>query len=315
MTSIARLSSVLVYASLCLLLSQSSSLAASTVAATPPPAAPQPATTVAAPTGDKEVPRGAHMPEQRVLPTGKLQMGVRGSSGRLLTGKEAGLPLSALPGAKFISSDEWQKMREIPKTGLFIVDADYVPANLPDALKEDGYSLDKNGTVVDRERKPRAIFILPQTYELSGKQSDRQGWLGRLRSFAGGFIGEARAGNPYWFACYSAQAWLVYSNGFCRYQDLKTKGWAWGPHAGGGCAWPLPATNISSIEVWAWIHGADFQDRTCANCSSKGVTATWNIGCFWPAYGSSSFENYANLHDNDPAHGNPRADAYWSWGH
>ncbi|MBI1213048.1 MAG: hypothetical protein GC190_16415 [Alphaproteobacteria bacterium] len=200
-------------------------------------------------------------------------------------------------------------MRKIPKTGLFIVDADYVPGNLREALKEEGYSLQANGTVLDRERKPKAIFILPQTYELPDKGNGRQGWLG-------GIIGEAHAGNPYRFACYSAQAWLVYSNGFCRYQDLKTKAWAYGPHAGGGCGWPVPSTNISSIQVWAWIHGHAFNQATCSNCSSKGVTASWDIGCFWPAYGAGSwFENYANLHDNDPAHGNPRADAYWSWSH
>ena len=310
MTSIAQSSSVLVYASLCFVFLQSSALAADP----PKPGTAVPAAAAAAQEG-REVPAGAKLPPERVKPTARLQMGVRGTDAKRLTGEAAGLPRTAIPGARFISSDEWQKMREIPKTGLFIVDADYIPGNLPEELKSEGFRIDGNGNVVDAKNTPRAIFILPQTYELSGKGSGRQGSLDGSRSFAGGIIGTAQAGNPYWFACYSAQAWLVYSNGFCRYQDLKTKGWAYGPKAGGGCGWPVPATNISSIEVWAWIKSHAFKSASCGNCSSKGVTASWDIGCFWPAYGSTFFENYANLQDNDPAHGNPRADAYWVWGH
>ncbi len=276
----------------------------------------QPALAVAPPSG-REIPPNAKLPPDRVKPGPRLQMGIRGTEARRLTGEQAGLPRSVLPGAKFITSDEWAKMREIPKTGLFFVDADYVPGNLEQALKQEGFSVEQGGAVLlDRERKPKAMFILPQTYELSGRPGGRQGLLERAGKMASrALVGEAQAGSPYWFACYSAQAWLVYDNGFCRYQDLYTQGWAYGPKAGGGCGWPVPATRISSIETWAWILGIDFQDRSCTNCSTQSVKAHWGIGCFWPAYGSSSFENYANLRDNDPAHGNPRADAFWSWGH
>ncbi len=262
---------------------------------------------------NSEVPAGAPMPPDRVTPTKKLQMGVRGNVGRRLSGKEAGLPFSDFPGVKRLSSAQWARMKQIPKTGIFVVDADYVPGDFRDALKEEGYSLDGKGVLTDREGKQKAIFILPQTYELKGQ---RQGWLEQLQKYAGDtVIGDAKAGSPYQFACYSAQAWLVYDEGFCRHWDLKTRGNAYGPKAGGGCGWPVPTTNISSIQVWAWIHGASFRNSSCSNCSTKSVTATWDIGCFWPAHGGASFENYANLQDNDPAHGNPRADAYWVWSH
>ena len=303
MTQNVRLGTAVLAASLCL------GFAAVTIAADPP----KPGTAQPSAAAGSEVPAGAVLPPDRVKPTKRLQMGVRGDVGRKLSGAEAGLPLSAVPGAKRISSAEWARMRKIPKTGLFIVDADYVPGNLAESLKEEGYSMDANGKITDREGHSKAIFVLPQTYEL---KPGRQGWLEQLRKHAGNaIVGEAKAGNPYHFACYSASAWLVYDEGFCRHWDLKTKGWAYGPKAGGGCGWPVPATNISSIQVWAWIHGASFRDASCANCSSKGVTATWDIGCFWPAHGGASFENYANLRDNDPAHGNPRADAYWVWSH
>jgi len=267
----------------------------------------------------KEVPANAPMPE-RVISHGKLMMGIRGTQARRLSGKEAGLARDAVPGVHFVSSEEWSRMREIPKTGLFIVDADFIPGNLEATLKERGFRLEKNGDLFDSEGKPKAIFILPLAYELATKPGGgRQGWLERLQHFAhnaaSGVIGEAHAGSPYYFACYGASAWLVYSNGFCRWQNLWTQGWAYGPKAGGGCGWPVPATNISSIQTWAWIHGVDFEFRSCNNCSTKNVMANWSIGCFWPAYGSVSFENYANLQDNDPSHGNPRADAYWSWSH
>lgn len=310
MTQIARIGTAVVAASLAL------GLAYNTFAADPPkpgttavPGQPGVPATAAAP--GKEVPAGAVLPKDRVTPTKDLQAGVRGSVGRKLTGREAGLPLSDFPGAKSISSAEWKQMREIPKTGLYIVDADYVPGNFRQSLKQEGYSYGANGEIKDRKGNSKAIFILPQTYEMKGQ---RQGFLEKVQKYAGdAIVGEAKAGNPYWFACYSADAWLVYSNGFCRYWDLKTKGWAYGPKAGGGCGWPVPATKISTIQVWAWIHGHAFKSASCANCSSKGVTASWDIGCFWPAYGGATLENYANLQDNDPAHGNPRADAYWVW--
>lgn len=304
MTQIARLGTAVLAASLCV------GLAHFTLAADPPKGpSPQPGAAAGS-----EVPAGATLPPDRVKPVKGLQMGVRGTVGRKLTGREAGLPLSDVPGAKSITSADWAKMRKIPKTGLFIVDADYVPGDFRESLKEEGYTMDAKGKIKDREGRSKAIFILPQTYEMKGQ---RQGWLDRFKKQASSaIVSEAKAGNPYHFACYSASAWLVYSNGFCRYWDLKTKGWAYGPKAGGGCGWPVPATNISSIEVWAWIHGKAFRSASCSNCSSKGVTATWDIGCFWPAYGSGGLlENYANLRDNDPAHGNPRADAHWVWSH
>ena len=263
----------------------------------------------------KEVPPNAPMPE-RVVSHGELMMGIRGTPARRLSGKEAGLPRDAIPGVHFISSAEWSRMKEVPKTGLFIVDADFIPGNLNETLKERGFRLERNGELFDNSGKQKAIFILPLAYELSTKPG-RQGWLEQLKNYAQNawrrVIGEAHAGSPYYFACYSASAWLVYSDGFCRWQNLWTQGWAYGPKAGGGCGWPVPATNISSIQTWAWIHGVDFESSSCSNCSTKSVMANWSIGCFWPAYGGAFFENYANLRDNDPAHGNPRADAYWSW--
>ncbi|NOT42630.1 MAG: hypothetical protein HOP13_19310 [Alphaproteobacteria bacterium] len=299
MSQIARLGTAVLFASLCVGVTQFA------FAADPPKGAPPGAA------AGSEVPAGATLPPDRVKPVKGLQMGVRGTVGRKLAGREAGLPLSDFAGAKSITSAAWKKMRKIPKTGLFIVDADYVPGNFRESLTEEGYAMDAKGNITDREGNQKAIFILPQTYEMKGQ---RQGWLERFQKDASNaIVGEAKAGNPHHFACYSASAWLVYSNGFCRYWDLKTKGWAYGPKAGGGCGWPVPATNISTIQVWAWIHGHAYKEASCANCSSKGVTATWDIGCFWPAYGGALLENYAHLQDNDPAHGNPRADAYWVW--
>ena len=70
---------------------------------------------------------------------------VKGGSARLVTGADAGYAFSALPGARRITMRELAKLKDIPKTGLYIIDADYIPTSSPSAWRI-GASLSLRGT-------------------------------------------------------------------------------------------------------------------------------------------------------------------------
>ncbi|MEI9992149.1 MAG: hypothetical protein WDM86_19185 [Rhizomicrobium sp.] len=230
--------------------------------------------------------------------------------------RESGIPREKLPGAKFVTLEQWTRMREIPRTGLYIVDSENVPNGLPEDLRDAGFRLAPDGLLRDAKGQLKALFVVARLYQGG---IGKQGALGRgFEKFAQAALGmvvtPAHAGNPFRFACWSHAFWLEYSNGFCRWQKLHSVADAFGPNIGGTCSGQLPHTKITSIEVRASIGGIN-AGQTCANASSCSTQAEWDIGCFWPAYGSSSLTNFASLVDHDPAHGNPRGEASVSWFH
>ncbi|MEJ0041695.1 MAG: hypothetical protein WDM81_05565 [Rhizomicrobium sp.] len=230
--------------------------------------------------------------------------------------REAGLPRETLPGAKFVTLAEWTRMREIPRTGLYIVDSANVPNGLAEDLRTAGYRLSPDGVLRDAKDQPKALFIVSRLYQggLTKRGALDSGFTKFARAALGMVITPAHAGNPLWFACWSHSFWLEYSNGFCRWQKLHSVGDAFGHNIHNTCSGQLPHTKITSIEVRASIGGIN-AGKTCKNASSCSTQAEWDIGCFWPAYGSSSLTNFASLIDKDPAHGNPRGEASVSWFH
>jgi hypothetical protein len=57
-------------------------------------------------------------------------------------------------------------LREIPETGLFIVDADYIPLTLMEELKRDGYRLYPSGVLRDAKGERATMFVRPETFEV-----------------------------------------------------------------------------------------------------------------------------------------------------
>ncbi len=270
-------------------------------------AGPSPAQMVAAPGAMMAKPQGgpAHRPEYKVGGTLATQVPAR----------EAGLPRDTLPGAKFISLGQWYEMREIPRTGLYLVDSENVPNGLAENLRKAGFRLSSDGLLRDAKGKLKALFIVSNLYQGNLKQGARDSGLRKFAQAAlGTVLTPAQAGNPFRFACWSHSFWLEYSDGFCRWQDLHSVADAFGPNIHNTCSGQLPHTNITSIEVRASIGGIN-AGHTCHNASSCSTEADWDIGCFWPAYGSASLSNFASLVDHDPAHGNPRGEASVTWFH
>jgi len=248
-------------------------------------------------------------------PAGPPVYKVGGTLATPVPDREAGLPRESLPGAKFVTLAEWTKMRDIPRTGLYIVDSLNVPNGLPEDLRTAGFRLSPDGLLRDAKGKLKALFIVSHLYQGGLKQGSLDSRFAKFAEAAmGAVITPAQAGNPFRFACWSHAFWLEYSDGFCRWQDLHSVADAFGPNINNTCSGPLPHTHITSIEVRASINGINAAN-TCTNATTCSTMAEWNIGCFWPAYGSASLSNFASLVDHDPAHGNPRGEASASWFH
>lgn len=273
---------------------------------------------------------------------------VEGASVRRLSGKNMGLPRSALPGARFLSYGKWLKMTQIPKTGLFIVDSFFVPRELPGELKRAGYRLKRNGTLVDRKGQPIALFVKSAYFELMPKGGTKPKRPLKLRTpttpggqlkpgtrgglapdgddgatgkhaahggvdlgglLAGLLVSEAQAGNPYAFRCFSAGQWAVYRGGYCRNYETKTTVHAYGFDRRNRCGRSSPHTRIQSIETRASI--GRLRDRdSCRNCDRESSRIKWNIGCFWPAHRRASGRNFMDMLD-----GRTHVTRSWSWRH
>jgi hypothetical protein len=211
-----------------------------------------------------------------------------------LKDSQMGLPKSALPGAKFITFAQWKDMKEIPKTGLYLVDMSFVPPGLPEHLKAyEGYILEQDGTLRDQSGKPIAVFIKTDYFQLQAeKKTARQRTSSTLRnSFA-----PAPPGNPYDFRCVAVSGWSVYHGGFCRDYDARTYADAYGLDERGGCSRSSPHTRIESIETRAEIRGRRDLD-TCRGCERASSRARWDLGCWWPRDGGASSFHFVNLFD------------------
>ena len=214
-----------------------------------------------------------------------------------LKGKAAGLSLSALPGARYVSSEDLHKEKTPIKSGLLLLDMDFVPHELPKNLAEEGYTLLKNGKMRDAKGNPVLMILRAQVFAL---YDEKQGALtldqGQKKSWLDVLVPTAKAGNPYPLRC-ATWAWRrTYNGGFCRSITARTSADAWGPDEAGGCGPNRPHTRIDYIETRAEI--GSLRDRdSCTNCDSELSRRTWNIGCFWPAFGGGSTFHYAHVND------------------
>jgi len=215
--------------------------------------------------------------------------------GKLITLKdsEMGLPRNALPGAKFITYAQWKDMKEIPKTGLYLVNMTSVPRELPGRLKTEGFTLKQDGTLLDASGKPVAVFTSTQYYQVQADNKVGANPRG-LRSSSNSFA--ASPGSPYAFRCVAASGWNVYDGGFCRDYVARTYADAYGFDERGGCSRLSPHTRIESIETRAEIRGRRDLD-TCRDCINASSRARWDIGCWWPAHGGASSFHFVNLFD------------------
>lgn len=252
---------------------------------------------LAAAEGNQAKPSPAKRPQ---MP--KMELKVKGGRAVRVPDARAGHPLGKLPGAKQITFPAWAKMKQVPKTGLYLVDTGFVPPGLESQLKEKGFVLRKDGTLLDAEHQPITLFIKAEVFEV---EADKVSYTDpQMREiFSSALEGEALAANPYPFSQFSWSMWWHYRGGFCRDYRAWTVAEAWGPEQSGS----RPHTRIEYIETRAEIGSRRDRD-SCYNCDYQSSYARWDIGCWWPAHGGASGFHYANWKD-----GSFSATRTWSW--
>ncbi len=252
---------------------------------------------------------------------GRSSMKSKGMEVRTLRGRKAGKLVPSLQGAKSVSRRDWQKMEKIPKTGLYLVDLDYVPAGLEDDLKKKGYKLTRGGTLT-RDGNPVALFVVGETFRMklardagppARKDGGREGTTSRGSQLLGWLISavdlasDVEAASPFPWRCGSWSFSWEYDGGFCREYRAWSRAYAWGPGADGYCASPKPLTHIQYISTYVSNSGRTDWDYHF-NASMSHSYAKWDIGCFWPAHGSGSGFHYAYWRD-----GSAWMYRTWSW--
>lgn len=226
-----------------------------------------------------------------------LSTDFQGIPSKKLTGRAAGLPLDSMPGIQTISTQKLERLQEAPKTGLYLVDTDFIPQELAKELKEAGYRLSPDGTL-DSAGVPIALFVQAEVFSLqtdsnASNQSfyDLTNPAPKTRAF------------PLPWAGYSYSFWWKYNGGFCRSFEGRSRAYAYGPPTGD--FWPY--TNVQWMQTHVRARNAQDTD-VCANCFSESSYAKNSIGCFWPAFGGNSTGyHYIYIYDSG-------ASVFTSWG-
>jgi hypothetical protein len=73
--------------------------------------------------------------------------------------EEAGLPLAMFPQIKTISKESFASMKDLPETGVFLIDGDYLPHTFKDELKTQGLTLQEDGSLVNAKGNKMALFV------------------------------------------------------------------------------------------------------------------------------------------------------------
>jgi len=238
-----------------------------------------------------------------------------GATARRLTGPKIGLPAKRVPGVKYLKLAEVAQLDvRRQKSGLYLVGVDFVPPDLERALKEYGFTLQKNGSLLDKNREPIIAFVTSELYLIekqgkTGSSSELGASTGAdfFSAFTGLFTSTAEAASPFPWSCYSFSPWAVYHGGFHRWYDARTWASSYGADGSGGCSWASPLTNIDYISTRAAV-GWPGNENHCFSCNSEYSRDVWDVGYFWPAHGipttthtgvwadgSFSFSRSANL--------------------
>jgi hypothetical protein len=199
-----------------------------------------------------------------------------GAEIKRLHGLDAGLPTASLPGAKFISQDEARRMDTTKqKTGLFMVDIDFVPRDIEAALKSFKFTLKEDGTLLDANEEPILAMVTSEVYLIRNEKKEKMSNL---------IVPEAYAASPFPWRCYSFTPWAVYHGGFHRWYDARTWAATYGADGAGGCSSGSPHTRVDYLYTRAAVGGWGDSDH-CFNCETEYSRDTWDVGYFWPAHG------------------------------
>jgi hypothetical protein len=192
-------------------------------------------------------------------------------------------------------------------SGLYLLDTDIIPKNLPEILSKNGVALGPDGGIVDNQGKKAVLVLRHKLVAVSKKRSGlEQNHLkyGLLKRSLFDLFSSSSADAAYPFGLEWVSAWASYHSyeGFCRTARESTGADAWGPVID---QWgDRVHTNIQYIQAYANATDAT-SNQWCVNCSSQFATAEQDYGCGWPAHDGSRF-SFAYLKDYNFSW-------YWSW--
>jgi hypothetical protein len=167
-------------------------------------------------------------------------------------------------------------------SGLYLLDTQLIPRQLPEILDRNKVALGPNGSLVN-QRGGKIVMLL--RYKLVAVRK-KQGLLPWFNDWA--LVGPtpARAASPtplHWVT-----AWYSWTDdeGFCRSATAMTQATAWGSIDD---KWgDRSLTNIQHIETVAEAGDAG-ADRQCAQCAWLMAIAVRNFGCGWPAHAAGEW--------------------------
>jgi hypothetical protein len=209
------------------------------------------------------------------------------------------LPRANAPGVHLVKSDEFFRQysdRRKAPSGLYILNSEFIPRELPDRLKAAGVTLRPDGTLVNAQGRPVTMVVWSKLVVVPGDTRPMQHtWLEEL-----GFS-PAHAAEPYPLSAWSVfYSWTI-ETGYCTDMRVDTNANAWGPLQGAS----RPPTNVQFLGTRAWA-GAGTYDNWCINCSAQHTYAEVNNGCGWPGIVIASY-SAAALRDGSNGW-------YWSGG-
>jgi hypothetical protein len=214
-----------------------------------------------------------------------------GGKVKKVSGREAGLPLDSLPGAKAIPFGESKKMDvQKQRTGLFLVGIDFVPRELAAILDSKGLTLHKDGSLIDRNGDPAVTLVTSELYHVKVQTPKKS--PPELKPDA----------EPFPFTCYSFNAWATYHQtglfGNHRWFDTGTTPTAYGPDGSGGCSNESPHTRIDYMQAIAAVGWpGNFQQGW--DTDQISAYDVWDVGYGWPAFGYPTTTNSAIWADGD----------------
>ena len=199
-------------------------------------------------------------------------------------------PREKFPNVHFVQAKAFfteQKDRSKTPSGLYILDSDFIPKQLPEILKKEHLTLKPDGTLLNAKGGKVSMLLWHKLVAVNEKKASAEhdkGW---------NILPVVYAAYPYPLSYVSAWGSWYADNGFCRSLTADTGGDAWGPQDQYG---NRPHTQIELIETRAWASGGGTADNTCSNCSSEFSQSVADYGCWWPAYGGGTY-SYAALTD------------------
>ena len=200
--------------------------------------------------------------------------------------QDMALPHDQFKGIHFVRSDEFfQKFADRKNTpsGLYLLDTELIPKQLPAIFARNGVAPGPEGTLVNQKGE-KVVMILGYKLAVVRKKQ------GSLPSFHGFFDllrpNRAFAASPFPLQWVSYWYSWVDNEGFCRSMTSSTGADAWGPIID---PWgDRVHTNIEQVEAFSAAADAR-DDKMCNNCAWEFAQANRDFGCFWPAHGGGQW--------------------------